>query len=99
MNLTKIYEGWKNKLFPDEELKERIEEVSKKRMEICNGCFYHSSNRPGYRSLRPDAHCTDCGCTLSAKTACLSCGCPREYWKAEMTKEQENELDEQAGEV
>ena len=93
MSLIQIYEGWKNNLFPKEELKKQIDEVSNGRMEICRNCFYHSSNRPGYRTMRPDEHCTNCGCTLSAKTKCLSCSCPKDYWKAVVTREQEDEID------
>jgi hypothetical protein len=42
--------------------------------------------------LRPDAHCTHCGCTLSAKTKCLSCSCPINMWEALMTLEEEQEM-------
>lgn len=94
MNLMQIYEGWKNNLIPEKELKQQIEKVGKDRMDICNGCFYHSANRPNYKSLRPDAHCTDCGCTLAAKTKCLSCSCPRGHWDAVVTKEEEDKMDE-----
>lgn len=63
-------------------------------MEICRGCKYFSENRKkeGYKTKRPDEHCTDCGCTLSAKTACLSCECPLEgkekKWQAVTTQEE-----------
>ena len=60
-------------------------------MAICNGCEFHSKNKPN--SLRPDVHCLDCGCTLSAKTACLSCQCPKNKWLPVMTREQEDEMD------
>jgi hypothetical protein len=93
MSLIQIYEGWKNKLLPDKELKHLIHVTTKERIEICNNCEFHSSNRVGYKSLRPDAHCTDCGCTLSAKTACLSCACPKDKWLSVMTRQQEDEID------
>lgn len=59
-------------------------------MEICNDCPFHSKhhNTP----LRPDAHCTHCGCTLSAKTKCLSCACPIGKWEALLTEQQEEEI-------
>jgi hypothetical protein len=72
LNFSQIYEGWRNKLVPPEELRETISNVAVARMEICNGCFYHSKN---HKTIRPDDHCTDCGCTLSAKVRCLSCNC------------------------
>jgi hypothetical protein len=78
MNFREIYEGWKNKLAPEEALKEIIKEASLYRMEICEACEFHSKN---HLSIRPDAHCTNCGCTLSAKTACLSCKCPLKKWE------------------
>ena len=90
MSLTQIYEGWKNNLLPEESLKEQIDQVSAERMSICNECKFHSKH---HRTIRPDAHCTHCGCTLSAKTKCLSCACPTEKWKSVMTKEQEQEID------
>lgn len=71
--LSQIYEGWRNKLVPPEELKEVIAQVSKARTSICEQCPNHSKF---HSSIRLDAHCTHCGCTLSAKTACLSCKCP-----------------------
>lgn len=83
MNFKQIYEGWRNNLVPPAHMKEAIETVSKERMDICRNCVWFSGNRKlidGYKSMRPDEHCTDCGCTLSAKTKCLSCSCPKSKW-------------------
>lgn len=80
-------------MIPDKRLKEQIEQTVNYRLAICDKCPFHSDNRPNYNSLRPDKHCTDCGCTLSAKAACLSCSCPQNKWLPVVTKEQENELD------
>ena len=33
-----------------------------------------------------------CGCTLSAKTRCLSCECPVKKWEALMTDDQYDEI-------
>lgn len=88
-SLSQLYEGWRNKLLPPEDLKETIEAVSESRTLICNQCDYHSDY---HRSIRPDAHCTLCECTLSAKTRCLSCDCPIFKWKAVITPEQEEEM-------
>ena len=94
INWSQIVEGWRNSIIPPKHLKELIEETSKERLQICETCPWHSSNREGYTSMRPDEHCTDCGCTLSAKTKCLSCDCPLEVpkWKAVITEEEEEEL-------
>lgn len=75
-------------------MKEQIKSVSESRMAICKECHYYSVNREkeGYKSSRPDVHCTNCGCTLAAKTKCLSCSCPMKYWKALMTDDQYDEI-------
>ena len=65
------------------------------RMEICEQCPHHSENAKklnGYKTVRPDAHCTNCGCTLAAKTKCLSCECPLKRWEAILTDEQEEQI-------
>lgn len=93
MKLSEIYEGWSNHLIPLEELKDIIKEVSDTRLVICRACPYHSSR---HNTIRPDEHCTECGCTLIAKTKCLSCECPLEgdlkQWTKHIAKEQETEI-------
>lgn len=93
MELSKIYEGWSNHLFPSKDLKPVIKEVSASRLEICRACPHHSSF---HNSVRIDEHCTYCGCPLIAKTKCLSCECPLEgvlkQWKAYITREEEGEI-------
>lgn len=94
MNLKKqiqqIAEGWRNVIIPPEELKGLIKLTSKHRLEKCNLCSYHSKN---HSTNRFDAHCTKCGCTLSAKTKCLSCKCPLELsqWGPVIVKTTEDE--------
>ena len=83
MSLKQIYEGWKNHLLPEEKQKAFIEHVSQERLAICNVCEEHSSNKKDYKTLRVDAHCAECGCTLSAKTKCLTCECPFKKWEAQ----------------
>lgn len=80
-------------MIPPAKLKEQIKEAREARLAICNACELHSKNKKGYKSSRPDEHCTECGCTLSAKTSCLSCECPLKKWIAVMTDEQEDEID------
>tara|TARA_R110000782_G_scaffold74248_3_gene148429 strand:- start:14074 stop:14328 length:255 start_codon:yes stop_codon:yes gene_type:complete len=79
MSLNQIYEGWKNHLLPEEREKAFIEDVSNARLAICESCSEHSSN---HRTIRIDSHCVSCGCTLSAKTKCLTCECPLQKWIA-----------------
>jgi len=80
MSLGQIIEGWKNHLLPEERKKAFIEHVSLSRMAICNECEHVSTK---HKTIRPDIHCTDCGCTLSAKTKCLTCECPFKKWLPE----------------
>jgi hypothetical protein len=89
MNIFQIYEGWKNNLFPSEKLKEAIIETSASRMEICNNCEHISTK---HKTLRKDVHCTHCGCTLAAKTKCLSCECPLKKWMGVITQQQEEQM-------
>ena len=44
INVGQIYEGWKNKLLPDADMKEQIDLVSAERIAICEGCANHSNN-------------------------------------------------------
>ena len=94
VNWLQIIEGWRNNIFPPEHLKELIEQTSCERMEFCCICKFNSKNNKK-KLLRPDEHCLECGCTLSAKTKCLSCSCPLKVpkWEAVITEEQENEIE------
>jgi len=69
-------------------MKEYIQQVGKERMSICEECEFISTK---HESVRPDVHCTDCGCTLAAKTKCLSCACPLNKWKAVVSSQEEEE--------
>ena len=82
MSLKQIAEGWMNHLLPEERKKAYIDDISLERLALCNECDEHSANKKNYKSMRPDAHCTNCGCTLSAKTKCLTCECPLKKWLA-----------------
>jgi hypothetical protein len=80
MSLGQIIEGWKNHLLPEERTKAFIEHVSNQRMDICNACEHVSTK---HNTIRPDVHCIECGCTLAAKTKCLTCECPLKKWLPE----------------
>jgi hypothetical protein len=96
INFSQVYEGWRNKLVPPGDKKNFIELASKYRTDACLKCEHHSENKKKadltYRTIRPDHHCTHCGCTLSAKTRCLSCKCPLDKWMEILTHEQEEEF-------
>ena len=80
MKIAQVIEGWKNHLLPEERKKAFIEHVSLSRMAICNECEHVSTK---HKTMRPDVHCIECGCTLSAKTKCLTCECPLKKWLPE----------------
>jgi hypothetical protein len=89
MPLEDIYDGWKNHLLPSRALKDEVKSIYTKRIAICNECPSHSKN---HFSIRPDAHCTICGCTLIAKTKCLSCKCPIDKWTSEVEEQLEDTI-------
>ena len=89
INFSQIYEGWRNKLVPPTEMKTLIHDVSEERLSICSKCPLHSKFHK--TPLRPDNHCTGCGCNLEAKTACLSCSCPENKWTAVMVNPEEED--------
>lgn len=91
INFSQIYEGWRNKLVPPTDMKVLIHDVSEERLSICSKCPLHSKFHS--TPLRPDNHCTDCGCNLDAKTSCLSCSCPQNKWGAVVpSPEEEDQL-------
>jgi len=89
IDFSQVYEGWKNNLLPAKELRPLISKISKERTAICEQCEFHSKH---HKTLRLDEHCTNCGCTLSAKTKCLSCDCPIKKWVALIDGDKEDEL-------
>lgn len=81
--LQEIYDGWKNLLVPDKELEPHIEKIAAMRLNICRTCPFNSDF---HVTIRPDRHCTKCGCTLAAKTRSLISECPDvpKRWGAEV---------------
>ena len=71
--IKQIAEGWGNYILNKEE------SLSKLRMEICHTCEHISTK---HKTNRPDIHCTECGCTLQAKTRSPESECPIGLWKA-----------------
>jgi hypothetical protein len=88
INFSQIYEGWKNNLFPAKEMRSYIKQIGDERMAICESCEFISTK---HETIRPDVHCTECGCTLAAKTKCLSCWCPKNKWGAVVASQEEEQ--------
>lgn len=83
---NKIIEGITNTLRRDE----FVEDVAKHRMEVCDAC-----DQKGDKCLVPGTApcCNDCGCSLAFKTRSLSSECPQNKWKALLSEEEEDKLD------
>lgn len=95
LNFKEIFEGWRNKIIPPEDLKDAIEKVAGERRSICDTCPSQSENakKNGYKTIRFDVHCTECGCPLAAKTRSLSSSCPLGKWPAVTTEAERAEIE------
>jgi hypothetical protein len=94
MSISQIFEGWKNHIAPGVYLLEQINTAHDSRMAICRACPHFSKNNANANPLRFDEHCTHCGCTLAAKTKCLSCSCPLHKWEAIITPDEEQIIED-----
>lgn len=90
--IGEIFEGWRNHLSPSKYMKEKIIQVSEQRLAICRECPFHSSK---HKTMRPDEHCTQCGCSLLPKTKCLTCFCPIDKWGPELTPEEQKTINDE----
>lgn len=101
LNFSQIIEGWKNHLFPDSQVKEMVNAVSKERLSKCKNCPFNST--PG--NITNLSRCKACGCLLKPKSKCLSCNCGLErynelnpkdiqplLWEAVTSKENDIEI-------
>lgn len=80
-NVKHILEGITNTIF----VREEVEKIAAERMAICKMCPKNSKNVPG--TMRPDEHCTLCGCNLHFKTRSLDSDCPSGQWNALASEE------------
>jgi hypothetical protein len=85
-NRKQILEGITNALLRDE----YVEAVSRVRLEVCDACP-SKGNKCVVKGTAPC--CNECGCSLGFKTRALSTECPLGKWKALMTEEEEEKLD------
>jgi hypothetical protein len=85
-NKSQILEGITNALIRDK----YVEEVAAIRNSICDDC-----ELKGNKCMVPGTGpcCNDCGCSLGFKTRSLSSSCPLGKWKALLTEDEEDELD------
>lgn len=92
-----ILEGITNSIFKRED----IEEIAKNRIDICTFCDLYTETNIGCMVPGTAPCCNKelggCGCSLSLKIRSLSSNCPMGYWKAELTQEEEDKLNEKLG--
>lgn len=92
-----ILEGITNSIFK----KEHVEAVAEYRMFICKNCKLYDTKGEGCTVPGTQPCCDEtkggCGCSLALKTRALSSECPLKKWKAEMTEEEEDKLNEKLG--
>jgi hypothetical protein len=96
-NKGQILEGITNSVFK----KEHVEEIAHQRMLICTRCNLFDESGKGCTVPGTQPCCDErfggCGCSLSLKTRALSSECPLDKWKAELTEEEEDQLNQQLG--
>jgi len=92
-----ILEGVTNSIFK----KEDVEEIANERMQICYNCslFTHEDGGCMISGTGPccDKRREGCGCSLGFKTRSLSSDCPFNKWKAVLTQEEEDQLNQKLG--
>lgn len=83
-----IMEGIKNNMFKTA----HVENIAFYRNEICKNCEF--VNNDGSKCALPGTQpcCSECGCSLKLKTRSLASECPKGFWKAELTEEEEKAL-------
>jgi hypothetical protein len=92
-----ILEGVANSIFK----KEDVEEIAKSRMEICHFCDLYTEDDKGCMVAGTGPCCNQelggCGCSLKFKTRSLSSECPKGHWKAEVSQEEEDMINQKLG--
>jgi hypothetical protein len=90
-NADKIAEGIKNYTFK----KEHIEAVATERFQTCIKCSLFDAKGDDCIAPGTQPCCSDCGCSLTFKVRSLSSECPKGYWDALTTEEQEDLINQQ----
>jgi len=87
-NRKQILEGVKNSIIRDK----FVEEIAEQRMILCHAC--PKKDIEGTSCVMPGTQpcCSLCGCSLSFKVRALSSDCPAHKWKAVITEEDEDKL-------
>lgn len=96
-NKGQILEGVTNSIFK----KEDVEQIAQQRMQICEKCELLDVQGDGCMVGGTAPCCNEklggCGCSLTFKTRSLSSECPKGYWLAEVTQEEEDVINQKLG--
>ena len=81
--------------------KEDVEEIAAERKTVCVACQLYTEDDGGC-VVPGSSPCCDqrqggCGCSLKFKLRSLSSECPLGKWKAELTQEEEDQLNQKLG--
>ena len=87
----KIAEGIKNNIFKTH----HVENIAFFRNEICKSCAYLDTQGTDCAVPGTQPCCSECGCSLAFKTRSLSSSCPKGFWLAEVTEEEEDKIKQQ----
>ena len=94
-----IIEGVTNSIFKSED----VEAIAEERLAICKACPSELYDEQGLGCIVGlTAPCCNelkggCGCSLKLKTRSLSSECPKGYWKAELSEQEEDQLKQKLG--
>jgi hypothetical protein len=81
--------------------KEDVEEIAESRMAVCSTCQLYTQDDKGCMVAGTTPCCDErqggCGCSLKFKIRSLSSECPLGKWKAELTQEEEDQLNQKLG--
>jgi hypothetical protein len=92
-----ILEGVTNSVFKRDD----VEEIALYRMQICKDCALFTVQNEGCMVAGTSPCCNlelgGCGCSLGFKTRSLSSECPKGHWKAEVSQEEEDMINEKLG--
>jgi hypothetical protein len=83
---NKIFEGVRNNIFK----KEHIEEIAFSRNEVCVKCPHIDVKGDNCAVIGTQPCCSECGCSLKLKTRSLSSECPKGFWQAVTTQQEED---------
>lgn len=92
-----ILEGVTNSIFKRED----VEDIAKLRMSVCYLCKLYTEDDAGCMVSGTGPCCNQekggCGCSLTFKTRSLSSECPMGHWKAELSQEEEDMINQKLG--